>query len=81
MAHSRPLIQAAQFQPPLLSFWNLVAAHILRALRSDHGVSLGDVRDAISYAEQHLEIDDLLLDKRLRTEAGQLFLERYGKLV
>jgi uncharacterized protein (DUF433 family) len=81
MARFRPLIQPAQRKPPLLSFWNLVEAHILRALRSDHGVSLGDVREAIGYAEQHLNIDNLLLDKQLRTEAGQLFLDRYGELV
>lgn len=39
------------------------------------------MRDAIGYAESQLKIERLLLDKRLRTEAGQLFLDRYGKLI
>jgi uncharacterized protein (DUF433 family) len=78
---SKPLIRPAQSQPPLLSFWNLVEAHVLKALRTDHAVSLGDLRKAIRYAEKELGIDRLLLDNQLKTVAGKLFLERYGKLI
>src|ERR1019366_6762576 len=81
VAHSPPLIQAAARRPPLLSFWNLIEAHVLRSLRSEHGVSLRDVRRALTYAERELKIERLLLDKRLLTEGGQLFLEHYGKLI
>src|SRR5260370_5768089 len=49
VGHFRPLIQAAARQPPLLSFWNLIEAHVLRSLRSEHGVSLRDVRRALTY--------------------------------
>ena len=81
LARFQPLIRPAQAQPPLLSFWNLVEAHVLRSLRTEHGVSLNDVREAIRYAEKQLRIDRLLLSKQLSTDAGRLFLDRYGELI
>jgi uncharacterized protein (DUF433 family) len=81
LAHFHPLIRPAQAQPALLSFWNLIEAHVLRSLRTEHGVSLNDVREAIRYAEEHLCIERLLLSKQLNTDAGRLFLDRYGQLI
>jgi uncharacterized protein (DUF433 family) len=81
VAHFRPLIHPPSTRPPLLSFWNLVEAHVLRALRTEHGISLKDLREAVRYAERHLQIERLLLDKRLCTDAGTLFVERYGQLI
>lgn len=77
----RPLIRPASQQPPLLSFWNLIEAHVLRSLRTQHGVPVKAVRAALAFAEKQLEIDRLLLREELRTHAGELFLERYGELV
>ena len=68
-------------RPPQLSFWNLIEAHVLRALRTEHGVSIKDVRTALDFAERQLKVDRLLLRPELRSEAGKLFLERYGELV
>lgn len=79
--HSSALVEPASRQPPLLSFWNLIECHVLRALRTEHGVPLREVRQALSYAEGQLGIADLLLRKELLTGAGKLFLERYGELV
>lgn len=76
-----PLMWPASRRPPLLSFSNLIEAHVLRALRTDHGVSVKALRDAIAYAEKKLGIDRLLLRKELCTEAGRVFLERYGALI
>jgi len=75
------LIHPAQARPPMLSFWNLVEAHVLRALRSEHGVSVPALRKALRYAEKELGIEHLLLRRDLQTEAGRLFLERYGELI
>lgn len=77
----RPLIHPPKKAPPTLSFWNLIEAHVLRALRTEHGVSLAGVRKAVHYAEEQLQIERLLLSKELCTDAGELFLEQYGKLV
>jgi uncharacterized protein (DUF433 family) len=81
IAQFRPLIRPSKPRPPLLSFWNLIEAHVLRALRTEHGISLKDVREALRYAERNLRIERLLLDKRLCTDAGELFLDRYGQLI
>jgi uncharacterized protein (DUF433 family) len=77
----RPLIRPASQQPPLLSFRNLIEAHVLRSLRTEHGVPVKAVRAALAFAEKQLGIDRLLLREELRTHAGELFLERYGELI
>lgn len=81
VGHFKPLIHPASTHPPLLSFWNLVEAHVLRALRSDHGVSVKALRQALDFAERQLGIDRLLLRRELCADAGQLFLDRYGELI
>jgi len=77
----RPLIHPPQKQPPVLTFWNLIEAHVLRSLRTEHGVTLKAVREALDYAERTLKIERLLLSKELRTDAGRLFLDKYGQLI
>src|SRR5438552_17751132 len=66
VAQFRPLFHPPTGDAPLLSFWNLVEAHVLRALRTEHGISIKDLREALRYAESHLKIERLLPDKRLR---------------
>src|SRR5438067_9482312 len=61
IAHFKPLIAPASRNPPVLSFWNLVEAHVLRALRTDHGVSVKALRAALDFAEESLGIERLLL--------------------
>ena len=77
----RPLIRPASGRPPLLSFSNLIEAHVLRALRADHGVSVKALRQAVEFAEKKLGIGRLLLRPELRSDAGQVFLDRYGELI
>ena len=77
----RPLIRPASNRPPLLSFLNLIEAHVLRALRTEHGVPVKAVREATRFAERALQIDRLLLSPELRAEAGCVFLVRYGELI
>jgi len=81
VVHSKPLISPPSRRPPLLSFSNLIEAHVLRSLRTEHGVSLKDLRKALNFAENQLHIERLLLSGKLRTDAGQLFLDQYGKLI
>jgi uncharacterized protein (DUF433 family) len=76
-----PLIHRATRQPPLLSFYNLIEAHVLHSLRTEHGIAIKELRSAIRYAEHRLDIDRLLLRKDLCTHAGEVFLDEYGKLI
>ncbi len=74
-------MKLAKKDPATLSFSNLIEAHVLRSLRTEHGVPLGDVRQALAYAQRELKIDQLLLREELRTAGGELFLDRYGELM
>lgn len=80
-AHFKALIHPAGNPPPILSFWNLIEAHVLRSLRTDHGVRMDALRRAIDYAQRTLKIDRLLLSPELQTDAGKLLLTRYGELI
>jgi uncharacterized protein (DUF433 family) len=76
-----PLLRPASRRPPLLSFSNLIEAHMLRSLRTEHGVPVKALRGALVYAEKALGIDRLLLRPELRADAGKVFLDRYGELI
>jgi len=76
-----PLIRPASRQPSWLSFSNLIEAHVLRSLRTEHGVPVKELRRALAFAEKTLGIDRLLLRPELRTNAGKVFLDRYGELI
>jgi len=75
------LIATPEEHPPRLSFNNLVEAYVLRALRTQHGVSIDAVRKAIDFAAKGYSVGWLLLSPKLYTGAGDLFLEKYGQLV
>lgn len=76
-----PLIHPADPEKRILSFNNLVEAHVLHALRTEHGVPIKEVRAALDFAERELNIDRLLLRPELRANAGELFLDHYSELV
>ena len=44
-------------------------------------MAIRELRAAIAYAERTLEIERLLLNRDLRTHAGDVFLEKYGELI
>src|SRR5262249_22824767 len=55
--------------------------HVLRSLRTEHGVPVKALRSALTYAERELGIERLLLRPELRTDAGKVFLDHYGELI
>jgi uncharacterized protein (DUF433 family) len=75
------VLKPARRDPATLSFSNLVEAHVLRSLRTEHGVPLDAVRKALKFAERELGIEQLLLREELCTAGGELFLDRYGELL
>lgn len=77
----RPLISRPFAEDPRLSFPNLVEAHVLRALRTRHEVTMSALRTALDYAESELAIRRLLLSDDLRTAAGTVFIERLGQII
>lgn len=77
----RPVIRTASGQPVLLSFRNVVEAHVLSAIRREHGVELREVRSALDYVGREFGSDHPLADHEFQTDGIQLFVERYGRLV
>lgn len=78
---SEPLIQLPDPGEPLLSFTNLVEAHVLKAIRRRHGVAMQKVRPALVYLEEELKVSHPLAHQELLTDGVHLFVERFGQLV
>lgn len=78
---SPPLITLPDPQEPLLSFTNLVEAHVLAAIRRRHGVPMQRVRTALRYLERVLQVPHPLARQELLTDGVDLFVERFGQLV
>lgn len=76
-----PLIRAPAGSRSHLSFNNLVEAHVLRALRTKDDIRMSVLRKAITYAEDALGIERLLLSDELRTSGQDLFLDRLRDLI
>lgn len=77
----RPIIELPDKEKPLLSFVNLVEAHVLEAIRQRHGIKFWRVRGAVEYIERHLDSRHPLAEQRFVTDGADLFVEQFGKLV
>jgi len=83
LRRAAPVIPLADPTERLLSFLNLVEAHVLDALRRHHEVSLPKVRIALDYFEQSKVCPHAhpLADPSLQTDGLDLFVDRYGQLI
>lgn len=77
----RPVIALPEFNLRLLSFVNLVEAHILDAIRREHEVPLHKVRTAIRFLQKHFRSDHPLTDQKMETDGRDLFVQKYGQLI
>ncbi len=77
----RPIIELPDKEKPLLSFVNLVEAHVLEAIRQRHGIKFWRVRGAVEYLERHLDSRHPLAEQRFVTDGADLFVEQFGQLV
>jgi uncharacterized protein (DUF433 family) len=79
----KPLIEV----PPgekghrLLSFMNLVEAHVLDAIRRQHRISMPKVRRALDYLQAKLPSKHPLADRSFETDELNLFIQEYGNLI
>jgi uncharacterized protein (DUF433 family) len=76
-----PVIAIPATEPPLLSFMNLVEAHVLDAIRHEHRVSLQKVRKALDFLRRRYPSKHALADQSLMTDGLDLFIGRYGQLI
>jgi uncharacterized protein (DUF433 family) len=67
--------------PLALSFFNVVEAHVLGALRREHRIAMHKVREALTYLEQRFPSTHPLADQQFETDGIDLFIEKYGQLI
>jgi uncharacterized protein (DUF433 family) len=79
--HSKPLIRLPDSREPYLSFTNLVEAHVLKAIRRQHGLAMQKVRPALDHLENRMKVPHPLAHEELLTDGVSLFVERFGQLV
>ena len=77
----KPLIAISGGAQSVLSFSNLVEAHVLSGIRRDHGVSLNNVRKSLDYLKRNFHSQRPLIDHLFETDGVDLFVEHYGQLV
>lgn len=77
----KPVIVLPSVKPPLLSFMNLVEAHVLDATRRQHRVPLDNVRSALRYLQEEYPSRHPLADQNFETDGLDLFIEQYGRLI
>ncbi|MCO5167479.1 MAG: DUF433 domain-containing protein [Planctomycetes bacterium] len=75
------LIVPAKTKPMTLSFFNLMEAHVLAAIRRKHRVPMQKVRKALTYVSSALRRERPLIEQVFRTDGVDLFVEHYGQIV
>ena len=80
VSRAKPLIGIAGKDPNLLSFLNLVEAHVLSALRRRYGIPMRNVRKALDYLNKRHRSRHPLADYWFETDGIHLFVETARKL-
>lgn len=79
---SDPLIELPSKNAQSLSFTNLVEAHVLRAIRVEHGVPLAQIRIALNFIGDELGyVHPLVRGDFLKTDGRSIYVEHFGKLL
>jgi len=76
-----PIIELPDKSRPLLSFMNLVEAHILEAIRREHEIPLPKIRTAINFLKREFPSRHPLADQKFQTDGLDLFIQKYGHLI
>jgi uncharacterized protein (DUF433 family) len=76
-----PVISLPDRSKRLLSFTNLVEAHVLDAIRGQHNVRLPKVRKAVSFLQRNFATRHPLGDQRMETNGRDLFVRKFGQLI
>jgi len=76
-----PLLDPPDRGQLMLSFVNLVEAHVLKAIRRKHYVQMAKVRDAIGDLKKQFETQHPLADVDLLAGDGNLYLQKHEELL
>lgn len=76
----RPVMTPSSKTPPLLSFFNLIEAHVLDAIRREHGIPLPKIRIALDYLWRFPSEHPLAIQE-FESDGLNLFIEKFGQLI
>lgn len=76
-----PALNLPANSPAMLSFHNLIEAHVLAAITRDYHVPLQRVRRAMSYLRRTFGSKHPLVEQSLETDHRDLFVREAGRLV
>ena len=79
--HAAPMFRIADRKRRLLSFINLIEAHVLRGLRTKHEFTMHHVKAALRELGEHEPPLHPLAFEDFLTDGADLFVERFGKLI
>lgn len=79
--HSAPLIIRPTKNGGLLSFTNLIEAHVLNAIRRKHSVAMPRVRKALDFLSKRFQSNHPLAEHDFETDGIDLFVEKFGELI
>ncbi len=77
----QPVIEAVARSPVVLSFINLVEAHVLAAIRRKHRVDMPAVRRSVDFLKHEFGSPHPLADHKFETNGIDLFVSHYGQLI
>ena len=77
---SKPLIEISGDGFSQLSFYNLVEAHILSALRRKHNITMPKVRHALDYLKKKYPSPHPLADYSFVTDGIHIFIDQFREL-
>ena len=79
----QPLIEIADSERGLLSFYNVVEAHILLSTRQVHGIRMDKIRTAIDYVKQQFPFNAAhpLITQEFYTDGKHLFLKTLAETI
>jgi len=78
---SGPILTLPDPGQPLLSFINLVEAHVLAAIRRRYYIPFPKVRNAVDFIRQAFPTKYPLADHQFETDGLDLFIDHVGKLI
>ncbi len=79
LRRAKPVLDESQRS--MMSFMNLMEAHILAALRQTHQVPMLKVRKAVDWIKNHFKTDYPLLHPDLATDGLDVFVREFGKII
>jgi uncharacterized protein (DUF433 family) len=77
----RPVIHLPVSDSPVLSFVNMVEAHVLDAIRRQENIPLRKVRAAVAFLERHYHSRHPLAEHKFETDGLDLFIQKAGLLI